>query len=82
MRVVEQIALGLADREIARELALSPHTVRYYVGTAMQEVGAHSRAHLVAISYASGLLRTGVWPPAVTDKRCLRLEAGDTFVQS
>jgi DNA-binding CsgD family transcriptional regulator len=72
------IARGMADREVARVVGLSPYTVRYYVTTAMQEVGARSRAHLVAICYATGVLVPGVWPPTATDERCLRLSAAGT----
>lgn len=52
--------------------------MRYYVTTAMQEVGACSRAHLVAICYATGVLLPGVWPPTATNERCLRLRAAGT----
>lgn len=67
------IARGRADREIAREVGVSPHTIRYYITAAMQATGARSRAQLVAVGYATQLLAPGVWPPELTSSRCVRL---------
>jgi PAS domain S-box-containing protein len=54
--IVELIALGLTGPEIARELYLSHATVRTHVRNAMNKLGAHSRAHLVAMALGDGIV--------------------------
>ncbi|MFP5253834.1 MAG: response regulator transcription factor [Actinomycetes bacterium] len=76
IEIVLRVALGMSDREIARDLQLSPHTVRHHLTSAMQTAGACSRAQLVALCYASGVLATGTWPPTAGNGRCLRLPRG------
>lgn len=73
VEVIVQVAAGLSDREIARELQLSAHTIRHHLTSAMQNAGACSRAQLVALCYAAGLLAAGEWPPRAGNGRCLRL---------
>jgi PAS domain S-box-containing protein len=48
--VVRLIALGEDTSEIARELFISPQTVKTHIRNAMQKLGARSRAQLVALS--------------------------------
>lgn len=45
--VVEQVALGHADREIATALQISPHTVRNLLVTIRARLGAANRAEVV-----------------------------------
>lgn len=47
--VVTLIAMGLETDEIARELGVSPETVRTHVRNALAKLGAHTRAQLVAM---------------------------------
>jgi PAS domain S-box-containing protein len=47
--VVTLIALGNDTAEIARELEISPETVRTHVRNAMAKLDVHSRAQLVAV---------------------------------
>jgi PAS domain S-box-containing protein len=47
--VVTLIAMGRETDEIARELHISPETVRTHVRNAMSKLGAHTRAQLVAL---------------------------------
>jgi PAS domain S-box-containing protein len=54
--VVRLVALGCNTRHIAAELTLSPATVRCHVRNAMGKTGAHTRAHLVALVLADGLI--------------------------
>jgi PAS domain S-box-containing protein len=54
--VIGLIALGLSGPEIADELHLAHDTVRTHARNAMGKLGARSRAHLVAMSMASGTL--------------------------
>lgn len=76
VEVVLLVARGQSDREIARDLQLSAHTVRHHLTAAMQNTGATSRAQLVALCYATGVLEVGVWPPVAANARCLRLSRG------
>jgi PAS domain S-box-containing protein len=55
--VVRLVALGCNTRHIAAELTLSPATVRCHVRNAMGKTGAHTRAHLVALVLADGLVQ-------------------------
>jgi PAS domain S-box-containing protein len=52
--VVRMVALGSTTRGIARDLVLSPDTVRSHVRNAMAKTGAHTRAQLVALVLADG----------------------------
>ncbi|KOT78813.1 DNA-binding response regulator [Streptomyces sp. WAC 06783] len=51
---------GLSNDEIAKELAVSPLTVKTHVNRAMAKLGARDRAQLVVIAYESGLVRPRV----------------------
>ena len=49
---------GASEKEIARQLALSPHTVHGYVKDLYRHFGQHSRAALVSrLTAANGLGR-------------------------
>jgi PAS domain S-box-containing protein len=54
--VVRLVALGAGTRQIASELGLSPETVRSHVRNAMSKTESHTRAQLVAIALAKGLI--------------------------
>jgi PAS domain S-box-containing protein len=56
VEVVRLIALGSSGTEIATELQLSHNTIRTHVRNAMTKLGASSRAQLVAMSLAEGLM--------------------------
>jgi DNA-binding CsgD family transcriptional regulator len=48
--VLGRVARGQTDKEIARDLRLSPRTVEMHVGGAMKALGAKTRAEAVAKS--------------------------------
>lgn len=50
--VVRAIARGLSTPDIAAELFLSAHTVRYYIKTVFEKVGVSTRGELVAKLFA------------------------------
>lgn len=54
--VIRLIADGLTGPEVAEELQLAHNTVRTHVRNAMVKSGAHSRAQLVALALAAGLV--------------------------
>ncbi|TDU02062.1 LuxR family two component transcriptional regulator [Streptomyces sp. 846.5] len=53
------VATGLSNDEIARDLVLSPATVKTHVNRAMVKVGARDRAQLVVFAHRSGLADFG-----------------------
>ena len=54
--VVRLVALGAGTRQVAADLFVSPDTVRSHVRNAMSKTGARTRAQLVAIALADGLI--------------------------
>jgi DNA-binding NarL/FixJ family response regulator len=58
VRIVELVAAGLPDREIARRLHLSPHTVSHHVGRLSEQIGVRNRTALAAWAGAHGLYRS------------------------
>jgi DNA-binding NarL/FixJ family response regulator len=52
--VVALVALGLNNREIAEQLAVSPATVKTHVTRSMVKLHAPDRAKLIALAYETG----------------------------
>lgn len=52
--VVERVAAGLHNKDIARELGLSPRTVEAHRAQAMRKLGAGTTAELVAMVLRQG----------------------------
>lgn len=52
--VMTLVASGLQSVEIAERLFLSPETVKSHVHNALGKLGAHTRAHAVAIALVTG----------------------------
>jgi DNA-binding NarL/FixJ family response regulator len=57
--VLELIATGLSNREIANELVVSEATVKTHVGRVLSKLAARDRAQLVVFAYESGLVIPG-----------------------
>ncbi|WP_432989458.1 response regulator [Dactylosporangium sp. CA-233914] len=53
--VVQLVAAGLSNDDIAARLVLSPLTAKTHVARAMAKVGARDRAQLVVFAYQNGL---------------------------
>ena len=53
--IVAWVATGRTNEQIARELSLSPATVRTHAGRAMVKLNARTRAQLVVIGVRAGL---------------------------
>ena len=67
--ILDLIAAGLSTAEVARELTLSPETVRNHLRNASRELRAHSRVEAIAAAQRLGLLAApalGPQPPDVT----------------
>jgi DNA-binding NarL/FixJ family response regulator len=50
------VATGWSNQEIAKELFLSPATVRTHISRAMGKLGARDRAQLVVFAVRAGLV--------------------------
>ncbi|MGP3979846.1 response regulator [Streptomyces sp. KR80] len=57
--IVAWVATGRSNDEIAKELYLSPATVRTHVGRATMKLGARDRAQLVVFAVRAGLTLPG-----------------------
>jgi LuxR family maltose regulon positive regulatory protein len=56
VEVLELVAEGLTNREIARRLFLSPHTVRAHTSNIYSKLNVHNRTEAVARARALGIL--------------------------
>ena len=54
--VLELVARGRSNQELAAELVISPLTVKTHVNRIMTKIGAHDRAQVVIYAYESGLV--------------------------
>lgn len=52
--IMTLVASGLQSGDIAKDLFLSPETIKSHVHNAMGKLGAHTRAHAVAIALVTG----------------------------
>jgi DNA-binding NarL/FixJ family response regulator len=54
--VLELLALGLANKGIARRLGISEHTVKFHVGSILAKLEVGSRTEAVSVAARRGLL--------------------------
>jgi DNA-binding NarL/FixJ family response regulator len=54
--VLQLVALGLANKTIARDLAISEHTVKFHVAAILAKLGAGSRTEAAHIGARRGLV--------------------------
>lgn len=52
--IMTLVASGLQSGDIAERLFLSPETIKSHVHNALGKLGAHTRAHAVAIALVTG----------------------------
>jgi len=62
-QVVALVAEGLSNREIAKELALSEHTVKKYLFRIFEKLGISTRVELVLYALNHGDQRPAEWLP-------------------
>lgn len=63
-QVVALVADGLTNRDVARELGLSEHTIKKYLFRIFDKVGVSSRVELVLYAVTRGAARNAEWVPA------------------
>ena len=56
LSVLQLAAHGLGNKEIARELGISSHTVKYHLASLLAKLGVHSRTEAVTIGLRKGLV--------------------------
>lgn len=56
LEILELLAEGLRQSDIAERLVISPKTVGTHVGRILAKLGVRSRVHAVAVAYRDGLL--------------------------
>jgi DNA-binding NarL/FixJ family response regulator len=54
--MLQLMAAGLGNKEIAEQLHLSLHTIRNHVQNVLAKLGAHSKREAVAIATREGLV--------------------------
>ncbi len=54
--VLQMLAGGLANKEIAARLAISEHTVKFHVASILGKLGAGSRTEAVALGIRRGIV--------------------------
>jgi DNA-binding CsgD family transcriptional regulator len=54
--VLGLLAEGLPNKQIARQLGISEHTVKFHVSSVFAKLGAQSRAEAVSIGARNGLI--------------------------
>jgi DNA-binding NarL/FixJ family response regulator len=56
LEVLQLLAAGLGNKEIASRLAISEHTVKFHVASIMGKLGAASRTEAVTLGIRHGLI--------------------------
>ena len=54
--ILQKVAYGATTKEVARELQISPHTVKTHLERIFEKLGANDRAQAVAIAIRTGIV--------------------------
>ncbi len=60
--MLELIAEGLSNKEMAAHLQVSPETVKFHVGNLLEKLEARDRAHALVIALRRGIMRLAAKP--------------------
>jgi DNA-binding CsgD family transcriptional regulator len=55
LEILAEVARGRSNSQIAMKMFISIETVRTHLRHVMEKLGAHGRAHAVAIAYHTGI---------------------------
>src|SRR3954447_19974784 len=55
-QILQKVAYGATTKEVARDLEISPHTVKTHLERIFEKLGANDRAQAVAIALRQGLV--------------------------
>lgn len=67
--ILERLSNGLSDQQIANELFLSPHTIRWYNRQIYSKLGVGSRTQAIMHAKILGLLDSAASPPTLPAPR-------------
>jgi DNA-binding CsgD family transcriptional regulator len=56
LEVLRLVARGLANKEIAAALGISPHTVKYHLASVLAKLGVSTRTEAVTLAIRTGLV--------------------------
>ena len=62
LEVLELLAQGCSNRQLARRLHRSPKTIDHHVCSLFEKLGVHSRAEAIAVAYARGIVSASARP--------------------
>ena len=54
--ILQKVADGATTRQVARDLGISPHTVKTHLERIFEKLGANDRAQAVAIAIRTGIV--------------------------
>jgi DNA-binding CsgD family transcriptional regulator len=63
LQVLQLLAQGFTNAQLARRLHRSPKTVDHHVSAILEKLGVHSRTEAVAVAFARGMVSTGSATP-------------------
>ncbi|MFH2055238.1 MAG: response regulator transcription factor [bacterium] len=66
--VVDLVARGMSNKEIARELNIAVHTVKSHVHNTLEKLALHTRLELASFALTEGMVRSSTKPASKNDK--------------
>jgi len=71
--VVDLIARGMSNKEIAREINIALHTVKSHVHNTLEKLALHSRLELASFALTEGMARTSIGQGSKKQRQHLNL---------
>lgn len=57
LKVLELLIIGYGNNQIAKELFISTHTVKFYVSSIIKKLNAKNRTHAAYIAFKQNLIK-------------------------
>ena len=67
--VVDLIARGMSNKDIARELNIAVHTVKSHVHNTLDKLALHTRLELASFALTEGMVRKSTEPSSIKKKK-------------